>query len=85
MTTVQSDLRLQNWKTLPGHVDGLMYVKKCKEREKGLSVDDPFFLCICKGTASGRSCRCRIRCIFESGIDMMSEKNYTTGSDNVSE
>ena len=34
MTTVQSDLRLQNWKTLPGHVDGLMYVKKCKEREK---------------------------------------------------
>ena len=26
--------RLQNWKTLPGHVDGLMYVKKCKEREK---------------------------------------------------
>ena len=83
MTTVQSDLRLQNWKTLPGHVDGLMYVKKCKER--GLSVDDPLFSMHLQGTTSGRSCGCRIRCIFERSIDMMSEKNYTTGSDNVSE
>ena len=44
-----------------------------------------FFSMHLQGTASGRSCRCWIRCIFESGIDMMSEKNYTTGSDNVSE